>query len=228
MAKKEPLYDYEITLDEFRFPARLPGRKANFRLIVELRYQNKRGDFDTETAVLPGLDTFWECQPGAHAKENFVRKEQPPAARRGKRRGSTAYYLPEVEVERIDAWDRLVLRLRALQLHRLKVTVLDVNRRNWWDALVDAASEFAGGVIDRAARRAKAETRDVPIAGGAAGDAFGSLAEHVQAAVTRRLAGGTETNVLYAASAAARDYGRVIVGTEGDGYRLAFRISDPG
>ena len=229
MAAKDPLHDYEITLDEFRFPARLPGRQANFRLIVELRYQNKRGDFDTETAVLPGLDTFWECQPGAHAKENFFRKERPAAARRGKRKGSTAYYLPEVHVERIDAWDRLVLRLRAMKLHRLKVTVLDVNRRNWWDALADAALRFAGGVIDRAARRVKAETRDVPVAGGAAGDAFGSLAEHVQATVTRRLAGGTDTKVLFAASAPARDYGRVVVGTEGDdGYRLAFRIADPG
>ena len=89
MAKKEPLHDYEITLDEFRFPARLPGRKANFRLIVELRYQNKRGDFDTESAVLPGLDAFWECQPGAHAKENFVRPPPRVAASGRDRRRTT-------------------------------------------------------------------------------------------------------------------------------------------
>ena len=229
MAKKEPLHDYEITLDEFRFPLRLPGRQANFRRIAELRYQNKRGDFDTETAVLPGLDTFWECQPGAHAKRNFVRKERPATARRGKRKGSTGYYLPEVDVERIDDWDRLVLRIRAMELNRLKVTVLDVNRRNWWDALAEAAARFAGGVIDRAARRAKAETRDVPFAGGPAGDAFGALADDVQAAITRRLAGGSDTKVLFAASAPASDYGRVVVGDEADaGYRLAFRIADPG
>lgn len=229
MAKKEPLYDYEITLDAFQFPARLPGRQANFRLIAELRYQNKRGDFDTETAVLPGLDTFWECQPGAHAKQNFVRKEQPAAARRGRKKGSTAYYLPEVDVERVDDWDRLVLRIRALQLNRLKVTVLDVNRKNWWDALAEAAARFAGGVIDRAAKRAKAETRDVPFAGGPAGDAFGGLADDVQAAITRRLAGGSDTKVLFAASAPASGYRPVVIGAGGDdGYRLAFRIVDPG
>ena len=51
MAKQAPLHEFEITLERFRFPADLPGRKANFRLIVELRYQNRKGDFDTETAL---------------------------------------------------------------------------------------------------------------------------------------------------------------------------------
>lgn len=122
-----------------------------------------------------------------------------------------------------------MLRLRALQLNQLKVTVLDVNRKNWWDGLAEAAARFAGGVIDRAARRAKAETRDVPLAGGAAGDAFGGLADDVQAAITRRLAGGSDTKVLFAASAPARDYGPVVIGAGGDdGCRLTFRIADPG
>ena len=70
-----------ITFDDFRVPVCLLGRQANFRLIAELRYQNKRGDFDTKTAVPPGLGIFWGCQPGAHGKRNFVRREQSAAAR---------------------------------------------------------------------------------------------------------------------------------------------------
>ena len=90
-----------------------------------------------------------------------------------------------------------------------------------------AAREGEG--IDRAASRAKTAARDVPVAGGAAGDAFGSLAEQVQATITRRLAGGKETKTLFAASAPATGAGRVVVGNSGDtGYELTFRIAPPG
>ena len=51
---------YELVLTGFHFPRKLPRRKANFRFVADVRYVNGRGEYDTEHAVLPDLDRYWE------------------------------------------------------------------------------------------------------------------------------------------------------------------------
>ena len=64
---------WEIDLTGFRFPNKLPPKRANFRIVVDLRYVTKRGDHTTEHAVLPGLDRWWECDPDRNERLEFVR-----------------------------------------------------------------------------------------------------------------------------------------------------------
>ena len=63
---------YEITLTGFKFPKNLDNDKANFRFVVDLRFVNDESRFTTEHAVMPSLDTFWECdQGGARASQTM-------------------------------------------------------------------------------------------------------------------------------------------------------------
>ena len=92
-----PAQDFEIRLEGFEFPRALPNNRANFRFVVDVRYKTKGDRFATETVVMPGLDTFWECGKNKKAKPNFVRD------------GSA----PRFDMAKIDPWDRLVVRLHA-------------------------------------------------------------------------------------------------------------------
>ena len=67
---------FEFTLAEFTFPAKLPNDKANFRFVVDLRFIDDKGRFTTEHAVMPSLDTFWECDTRRADRPNYVRKVQ--------------------------------------------------------------------------------------------------------------------------------------------------------
>ena len=58
---KDVVSHFEVTLEGFRFSKGLPDRKSNFRFIVGLRFFDKDGNFNTVHAILPGLDTHWEC-----------------------------------------------------------------------------------------------------------------------------------------------------------------------
>ena len=68
-----PTKEHEITLDEFIFPKDLPDKRANFRFVIDLRYKDAKGKFAAETVVMPGLDTWWECDKKKTKKPNYVR-----------------------------------------------------------------------------------------------------------------------------------------------------------
>lgn len=88
---------FELVLKEFLFPDNLPNRNANFRFIVDLRFINDKGHFTTEHAVMPGLDTFWECDKDQTDMPNYVRDSDHS----------------QFNMEKIDDWDRLILCVKA-------------------------------------------------------------------------------------------------------------------
>ena len=64
---------FAITLEGFRFPKALGDNKSNFHFTVGLRFFDKDGNFNTVHTMLPGLDTYWECDPKNKGKANYVR-----------------------------------------------------------------------------------------------------------------------------------------------------------
>ena len=104
---------YEITLTGFKFPKNLDNDKANFRFVVDLRFVNDESRFTTEHAVMPSLDTFWECDQGGEGKPNYVR-------------GKDAGDYGQFNMDAIDEWDRLILRVKGKGVHSIQFKVTEV------------------------------------------------------------------------------------------------------
>jgi len=161
---------YELVITGFDFPRKLSRRKANFRFVADVRYVNGRGEHDTEHAVLPDLDRFWECDPERKGSPDYVR---------GPERGKTASF----DMSRIDAWDRLVLLVRGDGIHSVQFKVLDVNRTDGWDRLRRALGDVVSTIIGRA--RAA-----VPDKAWVVSDSLGTAATDLESTLVTRLAGG--------------------------------------
>jgi hypothetical protein len=165
---------FELRLAGFDFPAALPNDKANFRIVVDVRYENAEGVFATEHAVLPGLDTFWECAIDKATEPNYVRA------------GNRAAF----DMAKVDEWDSLMLLFKGSRVHAINVSVFDVNRQDAWDAVKDNLAPVLDTVIGKA-------TKFLP--GGTIGDTLGAAADDVKAYALRKLAGGDK--VLFKKSA---------------------------
>lgn len=124
---------YRIDLTDFEFPEGLPNDRANFRLTVDLRYVDRRGRFATKQVVMPGLDTFWECDTGKIDDPRFVRQA-----------GDGDGWDHRFNMDLVDPWQRLVVIVQAQSLLALQVKVWDVDRDNWKDAL----AEVLGGALE--------------------------------------------------------------------------------
>jgi hypothetical protein len=189
--------EFELTLDGFSFPETLADHRSNFRFVVDVRLV-RGGKFATDTVVMPGFDTWWECDRKKDQQPNYVRLPDRAA----------------FDFDRIDGWDRLVLLTRADSLHSLQVKVFDVDRPDAWDTLRDAFGRIAQAVVGRAPRAL--ELQDVAV------DGFGATEEDLRSSIAKRLAGGDR--LLYRGSARLGAAGPVKVagrGTAGD-YALAF------
>ena len=116
---------YHIELEEFGFPDSLGDSKANFRLQVDLRYEDAAGKFAVETAVLPGLHVYWECSK----KENKENKNEEGPGLLVRKNDQ-----PSVDLEKAGPWGKR-LRLSAVELYELRVTVFDVDREDWYEKL---------------------------------------------------------------------------------------------
>ncbi|HXD21008.1 MAG TPA: hypothetical protein VN654_28550 [Vicinamibacterales bacterium] len=172
---------YELRLTGFDFPTALPNDKANFRIVGEVRYITSDGGFATDHVVLPGLDTFWECALDKSAEPNYVRAE-----------GAASF-----DMNKVDAWDGLMLMFKATAVHSVKLTVFDVNRQDAWDKIKDQL----GPVIEAIVSKASAA---VPAIGGPLGglvkNSLGDASADVQGYLLKRLAGGGD-KVLFKGSA---------------------------
>ncbi|MBT8461688.1 MAG: hypothetical protein KJO44_04125 [Gemmatimonadetes bacterium] len=196
---------YELVLTGFDFPRKLPRRKANFRFVADIRYLNGRGEHDTEHAVLPDLDRYWECDPEKEDLPDYVR-----AAGKGK--------VSSFDMARIDAWDRLVLLVRGDGVHSIQFKVLDVNRSDGWDRLRRALGDVVATLIGRA--RAA-----VPDKAWVVSDSLGTAATDLESTLLTRLAGGEKP--LFRGSAALSGPGDYEVsgkGTQGS-YSIRFRLA---
>ncbi len=208
---------FEIQLAGFEFPQQIDNSKANFRFIVDLRYVDVTDEFATEHAVMPSLDTFWECDTGKTQAPNFVRA------------GQNGAWDAKFDMEKIDDWDRLVLRVKGRQLHSVQVKVIDVDRADVFDKLKGALQGVLEGALGtlraRVAARIPGSTgsQDMPPS---VHQAFGSAVDNVEAFLLKKLAGADD--VLFRGSGLAAGDSVCIrgAGTRGD-YQIDLSVKDP-
>ncbi len=172
---------YEFTLTDFLFPADLPNNKANFRFVVDLRFINHRSQFATEHAVMPSLDTFWECDTERAGKPNYVRDAGEEALRAGE---GPASRCGRFEMATIDEWDKLILLVRGKRVHSIQFKVFDVDRRDAWDKIKD----FLGGIVEAVIGRIKGTIpENLPLH---LPESLGGSADDLQSFLLKKLAGG--------------------------------------
>ena len=200
--------NYEVALTAFRFPRDLPGKRANFRMVAEVRYVSSRGEHDTHHAVLPDLERLWECNPDRPKDPQFVRGEEDGA-------------FASLDMARVDDWDRLVMLVRADAVHSVQVKVFDIDRPNFFDRLGDALGDVVRSILGRG-------RAGLPSAAGVFAEALGNASDDIESALLTRLAGGDR--LLFRASArleATGDYWLTGFGEAGEyEVRLSLSISD--
>lgn len=185
---------YELSLSGFRFPAALPPKRSNFRILADVRYVNGRGDFDTAHAVLPDLDRWWECDPGKSGDPDFVRGPDDAEA-------ST------LDMAAIDAWDRLVILVRGDGIHSVQFKVFDIDRPDFLDRVGGALGDVVRTVLGRGRAAATAET-------GVFAGSLGNAADDVESALLTRLAGGDR--LLFRGSSQLSGPGEYVVSGRGE------------
>lgn len=205
---------YEINLKSFIFPDKLPDDKANFRFIVDLRYIDETNEFVTEHAVMPSLDTFWECAKDKREKPNYVRDETNPQFRfdNGNTDGNEQKGGDGNKPKGIDEWDRLIFHIKGKSLHSIQFKVIDVNRKDAWDTVRNVLGkvvEVAIGKMQGILPTSSLWSRPL---GAASGD--------VQSFLLKKLAGGDK--VLFRGS--AKFDGKPEATIKGAGTRGAYEI----
>ncbi|MFW6084241.1 MAG: hypothetical protein ACODAA_03420 [Gemmatimonadota bacterium] len=161
---------YELSLAGFRFPQSLSDKRSNFRFVVDVRYVNGRGEFDTAHAVLPDLARWWECDLDRRGEPMYVR-------------GPDAGDFATFDMTAIDAWDRLVLLVRGDGIHSVQFKVFDVDRPDFLDRVGGALGDVAAALIGRKRERIEEDA-------GVFSGALGAASADLQSALLARLAGG--------------------------------------
>lgn len=192
---------YELSLIGFRFPNALPGKRCNFRFVVDVRYVNGRGDFDTAHAVLPDLERWWECDPDRRGEPSYVR-------------GADTGEFATFDMTSIDAWDRLIILVRGDGIHSVQFKVFDIDRPDFFDRVGGAVGDVVGAVLGR--RRADLEDQVGVFAG-----ALGGAAADVESALLGRLAGAER--LLFRGSAQLDEPGDYLVSGLGEKGEYAIR-----
>jgi len=163
--------NFELTFEKFDFPDELPEARSTFRFLIDIRYVNAKGDFATEHAVLPGLDTYWECEKEHKGEASYVRRD-----------GAS-----EIDMSRIDLWDRLIVKLNAQSLHSMQVRVFDIEKTG---GFLDKLKEYSGMVVQALIGAAVKTAKDaVPTPPAILQGAFGAATHDVEAFALAQLAG---------------------------------------
>ena len=168
---------FELTLTGFHFPKELPNNRANFRFVVDLRFIDDKDRFTTEHAVMPSLDTFWECDTEKKDAPNYVRKHD-----------DADNALPQFDFgedeNTIDAWDRLILMVKGKSLHSIQFKVFDVDRKDAWDKV----QSVLGGIVQAFFGRIKGIIPgNLPLS---LSESMGGAVDDVQSFLLKKLAGG--------------------------------------
>lgn len=135
---------FEIALQTFSFPKKLSPDKANFRLVLQLRYFTERGQPALTSTVLPSLDSYYECDWRKADDIRFVgatAREQ-----KGNKKAPSDY--GKIDPDRLDVFDRTAFLVSARSLHSIQLSVFDVDRKDVWDALVRELSSVVPGLFD--------------------------------------------------------------------------------
>ena len=174
-ANKVPLI--QLALQGFSFPEDLDNDKANFRLVIDVRYVDEERQLATHHAVLPSMDTYWECDKGKDKAPNYVRAgegDNTPSA--------------QFAMDKIDPWDCLVFLGKARMVHSVQVKVFDVDRVDFWDKLQNALGALMGALFG------KLKTA-IPSGGeyslqSAVSGVFGGFVDDISSTVLKRLSNG--------------------------------------
>lgn len=176
---------YELKLKGFEFPENLDNDNANFRFLIDLRFKDDKEQYITKQAVMPGVDTYWECDTGKYTDRNFVRAQDE--------RGN---YLYQFNMCAIDEWDKLILIVKGKELHSIRFSVYDVNRKGGWEALkgfgeklLEVGVSMAVGKIKDSA--AESIASHIP-------DSLGDAASDISSLLIQKIAGCD--NVLFTGS----------------------------
>ena len=160
---------FTVKLKNFCFPEDLDDKKANFRFIIDVRYITDGGVFVVEHVVMPSLDTFWECDKGRTDKPNYVRD-----------RDTSCF-----DMDQIDAWDHLAIRLTCKKVDSMQVKVIDVDRADVFDKLKGAMQGVLQVAIGTPRTRiASSNPIDVDLPASTR-QSLGSAADDVEALVLR-------------------------------------------
>lgn len=163
--------NFELKLTKFDFPANLPEARSTFRFLIDIRYIDAKGEFATAHAVLPGLDTYWECEKEHKGEASYVRSDDAP----------------KIDMGKIDEWDKLIALLQAKELHSLQVKVFDIEKTG---GFLDKLKEYSGMVVQALiGKAATAATAAVPAPPDFIKGAFGAASHDVEAFALSQLAG---------------------------------------
>ncbi len=184
----------ELSLTGFRFPKKLSGKHSNFRFVADVRYVSSRGEHDTQHAVMPDLERHWECDPGRKHEPQYVR-------------GADIGSFGTFDMSKIDAWDRLVLLVRADAIHSVQLKVFDIDRPNFFDRLGDAMGDVIRTILGRSRGALPGTT-------GVFADALGTASADVESALLTRLAGGDR--LLFRGSVPLDGPGDYLIAGSGD------------
>ena len=188
-----------LTLDRFVFPLRLPGNRANFRVVFDVKYWEGSGDkakLKSVNAIKPGIDTFWECDPSREGKANFrlLKREDQ--------------FHPEVNVVGLDEWDRTVITVSTTGFHSVRAKIFDVDRGGSWDSVRD----FAGSLVDGILTAGK--------------EVAGAAVHELSSYLVKKIAGGSD-KVLFQGSARLAEGTVTIEGAGSEGvFQLRLTVSN--
>ncbi len=169
---------YELSLTNFTFPEELPESRSTFRMLLDVRYIDTDDKFATHHAVLPGLDTYWECEKAHKNEANFVRDLNGP----------------RLDMNKIDPWDRLFFLFKANSIHSIQVRVIDIEKEG---GFLDKIKDYAGSIVEALVGTAKtAALGAIPGSISFVKDAFGSAVHDVEAFGLAQLAGAKRQDSL--------------------------------
>ena len=127
---------FKLLLKGFEFPADLPARNSNFRLVFQLRHFDATSEtWVTTESVSPGLSTYWECD---------VSKNKGGGLAKYVRDGAHPRFRP------LSPWDQVVLLASSSELFQLRVVVYDVDRADWVDLLRNLGDGLLGALVGAA------------------------------------------------------------------------------
>jgi hypothetical protein len=201
---------FKLNLSGFDFPANLDNSKANFRFVVDIRYVNTNGTFATEHAVMPGLDTYWECDTGKSGDANYVRLA-----------GAHSF-----DMARIDSWDRMILTFNANNVHSIQFKVFDVNRPDIWDKVKEIAGSLLQALIGKG-KSVALGALPAPVA--FLSDSLGNAADDLTSHLLQRIGKSGDTVLFKGTTALIAAPGvttpHVIAGTGSKGkYQITFDV----
>ena len=140
---------FELRLEEFLFPKKLNGDQANFRFIVDVRFTNDQDQYTTEQAIMPGPDTFWECDPDKKKDPNYIRDSED----KNLEIDGNTYECSQFHKEDFHEWDRLILLLKGKSLHSILFTVYNVDREDIWDKMQKIGERIFEAVFSKIGKK---------------------------------------------------------------------------